>query len=108
MPPNGKGLPQWSAYDAQTDVLLDFTLDGPVGKPDPWKEHLDLIEHMVTPGRKGGEDAARAVAVRLPGVAFPALAQAFPGKPRPSGCQLLADPEFLQVKLESAAGTTVL
>jgi para-nitrobenzyl esterase len=50
--PNGKGLPEWPAYDAKTDKLIDFTLDGPVGKPDPWKNRLDLIESMVTRNQK--------------------------------------------------------
>ncbi len=45
--PNGKGLPEWPAYNAQTDMLLDFTADGPVAKPDPWRDRLDLIERMA-------------------------------------------------------------
>jgi para-nitrobenzyl esterase len=45
--PNGKGLPEWPAYDAKTDLLMDFTPDGPVAKPDPWKERLDLVEGMA-------------------------------------------------------------
>lgn len=46
--PNGKGLPEWPAYDAKTDMLIDFTLEGPVAKPDPWKNRLDLVERMAT------------------------------------------------------------
>ncbi len=46
--PNGKGLPEWPAYDAKTDQLMDFTPDGPVAKPDPWKERLDLVEGIAT------------------------------------------------------------
>jgi hypothetical protein len=26
---------------------MDFTPDGPVAKPDPWKERLDLVEGMA-------------------------------------------------------------
>jgi para-nitrobenzyl esterase len=46
--PNGIGLPQWPAYQAASDLLLDFSLKGPVAGPDPWKNRLDLIEAMVT------------------------------------------------------------
>jgi para-nitrobenzyl esterase len=42
--PNGPGLPQWPAYDAGGDALMDFTLQGPKGGPDPWKSRLDLTE----------------------------------------------------------------
>jgi para-nitrobenzyl esterase len=42
--PNGGGRPRWPAYTAEKDELLDFTLAGPVAKPDPWKARLDLIE----------------------------------------------------------------
>jgi len=46
--PNGKGLPDWPAYSMKTDMLMDFTLSGPVAKPDPWKDRLDLVEHLAT------------------------------------------------------------
>jgi para-nitrobenzyl esterase len=42
--PNGAGQPNWPVYDAEKDVLMNFTLDGPVAQADPWKERLDLIE----------------------------------------------------------------
>jgi hypothetical protein len=42
--PNGKGLPNWPAYQSARDMLMDFTNDGPVTKPDPWKKRLDLTE----------------------------------------------------------------
>ena len=45
--PNGKGLPDWPAYNTSTDMLMDFTLDGPVAKPDPWKDRLDLAERLA-------------------------------------------------------------
>jgi para-nitrobenzyl esterase len=41
--PNGKGLPNWPRFDPKTDPIMDFTLNGPVGGPDPWKVQLDLI-----------------------------------------------------------------
>ena len=45
--PNGAGLPEWPAYSAQKDVLMDFTPTGPVAKPDPWKVRLDLVEKLA-------------------------------------------------------------
>lgn len=45
--PNGEGLPNWPAYQSSKDALMDFTENGPVAKPDPWKERLDLTEHLA-------------------------------------------------------------
>ena len=43
--PNGEGLPLWPAYDTQNEAILDIGSDGkPVGKPDPRKARLDVIE----------------------------------------------------------------
>jgi para-nitrobenzyl esterase len=42
--PNGSGLPPWPAYQANTDRLMNFTEQGPVGGADPWKARLDLTE----------------------------------------------------------------
>ncbi len=43
--PNGKGLPVWSPYDTQKEDVLDIDLDGkPVGKSDPRKARLNVIE----------------------------------------------------------------
>ncbi|MGA2184011.1 MAG: carboxylesterase family protein [Bryobacteraceae bacterium] len=49
--PNGAGLPEWPAYKADTDLLLDFAEKGPAAGPDPWKERIDLVEAMVTRGK---------------------------------------------------------
>jgi para-nitrobenzyl esterase len=46
--PNGTGLPNWPAYDAATDILVDFTDGGPKAEPDPWKNRLDLVESLST------------------------------------------------------------
>lgn len=45
--PNGAGLPEWPGYSPKTDTLMDFTEGGPVAKPDPWKERLDLVERLA-------------------------------------------------------------
>lgn len=41
--PNGGGRTRWSAYDAGSDRLLDFTNDGPVMKAVPFAERMDAI-----------------------------------------------------------------
>jgi para-nitrobenzyl esterase len=43
--PNGKDLPVWPLYETQTEEILDIDLDGNVvGKPDPRKARLNVIE----------------------------------------------------------------
>lgn len=46
--PNGAGLPNWPSYEPGTDMLMDFSENGPIAKPDPWKERLDLTEKLIT------------------------------------------------------------
>lgn len=49
--PNGKGLPIWPAFDSKNNELIEFQSDGTaVGKPDPKKARLDIIEKAVTSG----------------------------------------------------------
>jgi hypothetical protein len=48
--PSPTGLPPWPRYDSKTDVLMNFTDEGPVAMADPWKARLDLTESLV--GRK--------------------------------------------------------
>ena len=49
--PNGIGLPEWPIYNAKSNKLIDFQPDGKaVGKPDPKKARLDVIEKAVTSG----------------------------------------------------------
>jgi para-nitrobenzyl esterase len=42
--PVAKGHPEWPAYSAQNDLVMDFTNDGPKVLADPWRERLDLAQ----------------------------------------------------------------
>ena len=42
--PKVPGQPEWPAYSAKSDVIMDFTSAGPVAGPDPWRPRLDLAE----------------------------------------------------------------
>lgn len=44
--PDFDGLPKWPAYTAQTDILMDFTNEGPVAGPDTRKIRMDLAESV--------------------------------------------------------------
>lgn len=44
--PNGEGRLRWPDLRGETDRLLEFTNDGPVVKPVPYPERLDLIEQL--------------------------------------------------------------
>ncbi|THJ21802.1 MAG: carboxylesterase family protein [Nitrospira sp. CG24D] len=46
--PNGSTVPAWIAFDPAQSMLMMFTQNhGPVTMPDPWKERLDLVEHVA-------------------------------------------------------------
>ena len=51
--PNGKDLSKWPVYSPKKNEILDIQSDGkPVGKPDPRKARLDVIEKAVNMGDK--------------------------------------------------------
>ncbi len=50
--PNGKGLPQWPAYNPKKSEVFEFKADGSVANtPDQRKARLDVIEKAVTSGK---------------------------------------------------------
>ena len=50
--PNGKGLPLWPDYKPKKNEILDIQADGkPVGKPDPRKARMDVIEKAFNSSR---------------------------------------------------------
>jgi para-nitrobenzyl esterase len=49
--PNGMGLSNWPVYDPKKNELIEFQSDGSaVGKSDPKKARMDVIEKAVTSG----------------------------------------------------------
>lgn len=45
--PQALGYPAWPAYREQTDEILDFTANGPLAGPDPWKVRMDLAQRQA-------------------------------------------------------------
>ena len=46
--PSTGNTPAWPRYSPGTDMLLNFTADGPVAETDPWKSRLDLMADYVS------------------------------------------------------------
>lgn len=44
--PNAAALPRWPKFSAGTDTLMNFTADGAVAGPDPWKARMDVTEAL--------------------------------------------------------------
>jgi para-nitrobenzyl esterase len=44
--PEVAGQPAWPPYDAKSDTIMDFTNNGALVGPDPWKSRLDLVENF--------------------------------------------------------------
>ena len=44
--PQAAEQPAWPAYEPGGDQLMDFTLQGPVVEPDPWKARMDLAQRF--------------------------------------------------------------
>jgi para-nitrobenzyl esterase len=42
--PGAAGGPRWPLYAATSDMILNFTADGPKVQADPWRARLDLVE----------------------------------------------------------------
>jgi para-nitrobenzyl esterase len=41
--PDPAGEPAWPRFHARSDQLMNFTEQGPVAEPDPWRKRLDLV-----------------------------------------------------------------
>jgi para-nitrobenzyl esterase len=56
--PEVTGQPAWPAYDAKSDLIMDFTNTGPAAGPDPWQARFDLAEAFNV-AHESGAPAAR-------------------------------------------------
>lgn len=45
--PNARSLPEWPVYDAQTDVLMNFTDNGPKVERDPWHDRMEVMRRAA-------------------------------------------------------------
>jgi len=50
--PNGSGLAPWPAFDLSSQPVMEFTSDGAVGGPDPWRARLDVTQAAAEAARK--------------------------------------------------------
>jgi para-nitrobenzyl esterase len=42
--PEAPDGPAWPPYQSESDLIMNFTAQGPIAGPDPWKARLDLAE----------------------------------------------------------------
>jgi para-nitrobenzyl esterase len=56
--PEVTGQPAWPAYNAKSDLIMDFTDKGPVVGADPWQARLDLAEAFNLAHEPGATAAA--------------------------------------------------
>ena len=49
--PNGAGLPEWPAFEADRDVLLEFGQDGPVIRHDFEAKRMQYMEALFDDGK---------------------------------------------------------
>jgi len=53
--PGSAGGPRWPPYNADQDMLLNFTESGPVAEADPWKARLDLVSGVASRAHATGK-----------------------------------------------------
>ena len=46
--PSTGNSPAWPRYSPATDMLMNFTVDGPIAQADPWKARLDVTAAYVS------------------------------------------------------------
>jgi para-nitrobenzyl esterase len=46
--PNAEGLPNWPAFTAAGDVVMDLAVGGAKAGPDPWRARLDFVEKAAS------------------------------------------------------------
>jgi para-nitrobenzyl esterase len=56
--PEVPGGPAWPRYQSQSDPILNFTAQGPIAGPDPWRARLDLAERASERRQRAGQGTA--------------------------------------------------
>lgn len=44
--PQAKGYPVWPQYHVDSDQIMNFTAEGPLAGPDPWKVRMNLAQRL--------------------------------------------------------------
>lgn len=50
--PSAPSLPEWPPYDAQSDVLMNFTESGPKVARDPWHDRMEVMRRAAETRKK--------------------------------------------------------